>query len=63
MVSCLQVDANLQSAEALVKEAASQGAELVALPEYFCLLGQRDTDKLAVQEQDGPNWASSPCRR
>jgi deaminated glutathione amidase len=53
MVSCLQVDTNLHSADALVKEAASQGAELVVLPEYFCLLGQRDTDKLAVQEQDG----------
>lgn len=53
MVSSLQVQTNLHSADALVKEAASQGAELVALPEYFCLLGQRDTDKLAVQEQDG----------
>ena len=53
MVSCLQVDTNLRSADALVQEAASQGAELVALPEYFCLLGQRDTDKLAVQEQAG----------
>jgi deaminated glutathione amidase len=53
MVSSLQVDANLHSADKLVKEAASQGAELVVLPEYFCLLGQRDTDKLAVQEADG----------
>jgi deaminated glutathione amidase len=53
MVSCLEIDANLRSADALVREAASQGAELVALPEYFCLLGQRDTDKLAVQEQEG----------
>jgi deaminated glutathione amidase len=53
MVSCLEIDTNLRSADALVREAASQGAELVALPEYFCLLGQRDTDKLAVQEQEG----------
>lgn len=53
MVSGMQVDANLQHADALVQDAASQGAELVILPEYFCLLGQRDTDKLAVQEQDG----------
>jgi nitrilase len=53
MVSCMQVDTNLHSADALIKEAAALGAELVVLPEYFCLLGQRDTDKLAVQEQDG----------
>lgn len=53
MVSSLQLGTNLQSADALIQEAASQGAELVALPEYFCLLGQRDTDKLAVQEQEG----------
>jgi deaminated glutathione amidase len=53
MVSGLQVDANLRSADALVLEAASRGAELVALPEYFCMLGQRDTDKLAVQESAG----------
>ncbi len=53
MVSSLQVDTNLHSADALIKAAASQGAELVVLPEYFCLLGQRDTDKLAVQELGG----------
>ena len=32
-------------------EAAAQGAKLVALPEYFCLMGQRDTDKLGVAER------------
>jgi deaminated glutathione amidase len=53
MVSGLQVDANLRAAEVLIREAAEQGAELVALPEYFCILGQRDTDKLAVQESIG----------
>ncbi len=53
MVSCLQVDTNLRCAEALIQQAASRGAELVTLPEYFCLLGQRDTDKLAVQESAG----------
>ncbi len=53
MVSGLQVEANLRRADALVQEAARLGAELVTLPEYFCLLGQRDTDKLAVQELAG----------
>ena len=53
MVSCLHVDTNLRAAQALIQAAADQGAELLALPEYFCLMGQRDTDKLAIQEQAG----------
>ena len=32
---------------------AQAGAALVALPEYFCLLGKRDTDKLAIAEAPG----------
>lgn len=56
MVSGASVQANLNSALALLTEAAAAGAELAVLPEYFCLLGHRDTDKLAVQERfgDGP---------
>jgi deaminated glutathione amidase len=53
MVSGTQVDANLRAADALMQSATAQGAELVALPEYFCILGQRDTDKLQVQEAAG----------
>jgi nitrilase len=56
MVSATRVPPNLEAARRLLIEAAEQGAELVVLPEYFCLLGQRETDKLSVQEQfgDGP---------
>ena len=56
MVSGASVQGNLDSARALLTEAAAAGAELAVLPEYFCLLGHRDTDKLAVQEPfgDGP---------
>jgi len=56
MVSTTDVARNLETAARLVAEAAAAGAVLVALPEYFCLLGQRDTDKLAVAERagDGP---------
>ena len=53
MVSATSVPANLASARALLQEAALAGAELAVLPEYFCLLGRRDTDKLAIQETFG----------
>jgi nitrilase len=53
MVSCTRVADNLEAAARLVKQAAEAGAGLVLLPEYFCLLGNRDTDKVAVQEQYG----------
>jgi nitrilase len=58
MVSGLQVHDNLAQARTLLAEAARQGAELAVLPEYFCLLGQRDTDKLAVQEA----WGHGPIQ-
>ena len=53
MVSGVSVQANLASARRLIEEAARAGAQLAALPEYFCLLGQRDGDKLAVREPFG----------
>lgn len=53
MVSGVDVDNNLQVAASLIEQAAGQGAELVLLPEYFCLLGQNDTDKLQIREQFG----------
>jgi deaminated glutathione amidase len=53
MVSGPRVEANLAAAHELLREAAAQGAELVVLPEYFCIMGQKDTDKLAVREPFG----------
>ena len=53
MVSSPDVAANLKAARALLEEAAAGGAELAVLPEYFCLLGRRDTDKLAAREPEG----------
>ncbi|WP_370263373.1 carbon-nitrogen hydrolase family protein [Limnobacter sp.] len=56
MVSTPDVQENLAMAGELMQQAAKQGAKLVLLPEYFCLMGQRDTDKLAIAEAhgDGP---------
>ncbi len=53
MVSGGEVAANLQAAGALIAQAAAGGARLVVLPEYFCLMGSRDRDKVAVREADG----------
>jgi nitrilase len=56
MVSGPEVEGNLATAERLLAEAAAAGAMLAVLPEYFCLVGRRDTDKLAIAETpgDGP---------
>lgn len=56
MVSAARLQANLDRAGQLLAEAAAAGAEIAVLPEYFCLMGQRDTDKLDIREPfgDGP---------
>jgi nitrilase len=53
MVSTPDWAANRDAAARLVAQAAADGAQLVALPEYFCLLGRKDTDKLALAEAAG----------
>jgi nitrilase len=53
MASGPHVSANLSEAERLIEIAAAQGAKLVALPEYFAIMGMKDTDKVAVREKEG----------
>jgi predicted amidohydrolase len=53
MVSGTTVAGNLASAQRLIAEAADSGAELIALPEYFCILGNKDTDKVGIRETAG----------
>ena len=56
MASSPQVGSNLTEAERLIAIAAGQGAKIVVLPEYFCIMGVKDIDKVAVRETagDGP---------
>jgi deaminated glutathione amidase len=53
MVSVGDLDTNLQHAGVLLQQAAAQGAEVAVLPEYFCLISSKDTDKLAISESEG----------
>ncbi len=53
MVSGTSLEANLATARELLEQAAREGAELAVLPEYFCFMGQRDDDKLALREEPG----------
>lgn len=46
------VSGNLEEAARLLDMAAAQGAKLVALPEYFCIMGMQDADRVAAREQD-----------
>lgn len=52
MISGPEVGANLVEAARLIAQAAAQGAQLVALPEYFPLIGATDAERLAAREQD-----------
>jgi len=53
MVSKIDVGANLRDAAELIARAARAGARLVVLPEYFCIMGRSDRDKVAAREPDG----------
>jgi deaminated glutathione amidase len=53
MASSPNVSSNLTEAERLIAIAAQQGAKIIVLPEYFCIMGVKDIDKLAVREKAG----------
>ena len=56
MVSTPVLQENLNTAANLIKAAAAKGAQLAVLPEYFCLMGLKDTDKVRAREvyRNGP---------
>ena len=62
MVSTTNVDANLATASRLIAQAARDGAELVVLPEYFCLMGRTDRDKLSIAEPPAELAAEPPAQ-
>lgn len=51
MVSSTHLQDNLTRASVLIAQAAQQGAHLVMLPEYFCMMGMHDEDKFAIRER------------
>jgi nitrilase len=53
MVSTSDLQENLSTANRLITSAAADGAQIVVLPEYFCLMGLKDTDKVRARENIG----------
>ncbi len=53
MVSTPDLQENLNTAGRLIRAATRAGAKLVVLPEYFCLMGLKDTDKVRARESLG----------
>ena len=53
MVSTPNLQENLSTATRLIAAAAADGAQLAVLPEYFCLMGLKDTDKVSARESFG----------
>ena len=64
MISSTNPDANIDTMKRLVRQAAEQGADWVLLPEYWPLMGRKDTDKLAFAEPlVGSNFGETHCAR
>ena len=53
MASGPNVAANLSEAQRLIDMAVAAGAKLVALPEFFAIMGMQETDKVVAAEVDG----------
>jgi nitrilase len=53
MASGPNVAGNLEEASRLIDMAAGIGARIVVLPEYFAIMGLKETDKVAVREKPG----------
>lgn len=67
MASGPNVAGNLNEARRLIEIAVSKDARLVVLPEYFPIMGMKETDKVVVREQPGngviQNFLSETARK
>jgi len=63
MISTPVLQENLDTANRLIEQAAKTGAQLVVLPEYFCLMGLKDTDKVLARETLGSGPIQEQLRR
>ena len=62
MISSAVVSENLDRVSVLVEQAAQQGAQLVALPEYFFAIGASDSEKSLMAEPYNPMSGESPIQ-
>ncbi len=53
MVSSASLQTNLETSSRLIQAAAQDEAQVVVLPEYFCIMGLKDTDKVNIRESFG----------
>ncbi|MES2933418.1 MAG: carbon-nitrogen hydrolase family protein [Pseudomonadota bacterium] len=53
MISTPAVADNIATARRLIGQAVGQGAQLLLLPEYWVIMGQHETDKVAYAEAQG----------
>ena len=67
MVSGPRVAENMETAGRLIAEAVDQGAQLVALPEYFPIIGAADAERVRAREAfgNGPiqDWLAATAAR
>src|SRR5574343_1956393 len=67
MVSGPRVADNLRTAGRLIEQAVDQGAQLVALPEYFPIIGAADADRVRAREAFGggpvQDWLAETAQR
>ena len=67
MVSGPRVADNLQVAGRLIEDAVVQGAKLLALPEYFPVIGATDADRVRAREDFGhgpiQDWLAATAQR